>query len=552
MKLKSKWGVVALTLSIGVTTATNALAQRDLILERGNHIALVIGNDAYPKGPLKNAVNDARSMSGALQEVGFQVELLINGDLRQMDRAVDKFASRLGSGDVAVLYYAGHGVQVDGENYLIPVDYAGRDEADIRYQSRSASWILEKMDKTGARLKIVILDACRSNPFRVSRAMGGGLAQMQGGRGSFIAFATAAGKVASDDPAGSNGLFTTHLLQALKQPGLSLDAVFNRVRVEVDRASGGEQLPYIYSGVIGEFYFRPTTAHTVTSAAPAPPELPVKGNAPPPVTPPQIQVNPIDGLRYVLIPPGSYRMGCSEGDEHCRQDEMPPHPVTISRGFWLGQTEVTRIAFSKFSRDTGARDPTEESYREQKENLRSAHGRLSDDAIQAFIAVLDDEERAGTRIPVVHVSWSEASAYCKWVGGRLPSEAEWEYGARGGSTASRYGPAEEVAWHRAQMGNNPGPRDAGIKLANAFMLHDTLGNVWEWVADWYEAGYYRESPVVDPKGPEAGDAMVVRGGSIQSRADSDLRVSARGQRTPGTRNVTTGFRCVWAHGAPFP
>ena len=112
---------------------------------------------------------------------------------------------------------AGHGVQVEGENYLIPVDFAGRDEGDLKYKTQSASWVQEKLDKTGAQLKIIILDACRTNPFRVSRGLPGGLAQMQGGRGTFIAFATAAGKVANDNALDKNGPFTKHLAARLQE-----------------------------------------------------------------------------------------------------------------------------------------------------------------------------------------------------------------------------------------------------------------------------------------------------------------------------------------------
>jgi TonB family protein len=164
---------------------------------------------------------------------------------------------------VALFYYAGHGVQIDGENYLIPVDFNGHDEADLKYQSVSASRVEEKLDRSNAQLKILIFDACRTNPFRRSRSGLGGLAHMQGGRGTFIAFATAAGQVANEGPAGagaSNGIFTRYLVGALKQRGQTLDDVFNHVRADVDKASGGEQLPYVYSGVLGQYYFRPPAA----------------------------------------------------------------------------------------------------------------------------------------------------------------------------------------------------------------------------------------------------------------------------------------------------
>jgi len=232
--------------------------QRDLTVERvTKRVALVIGNNTYPGAPLKNAANDARAMGQTLQAIGFETEVLVDAGAAGMESAVNRLASRIGAGDVAVFYFAGHGVQIDGENYLVPTDFVGRDETDLKHRSLSAYWIQEKLDKTSAQLKILILDACRTNPFRVSRGGSAGLAQMQGGRGDFVAFATAAGKVANDSVQDSNGLFTKHLVTALQTQGLSLDEVFNKVRAEVDQESSGQQLPYVYSGVIGSFYFRP-------------------------------------------------------------------------------------------------------------------------------------------------------------------------------------------------------------------------------------------------------------------------------------------------------
>jgi uncharacterized caspase-like protein len=242
-----------------LTLAITVVAQRDLQVERpgSRRRALVIGNNAYVSAPLRNAVNDVRSMSKALRDLGFQVDIVVDAGNKTMADAVDRFASKISNGDVAVFYYAGHGVQLEGENYLVPIDFDGKDETDLKYRSLPASWVEEKLDKSGAQLKILILDACRTNPFRLSRGGAAGLAQMQGGRGSFIAFATAAGKTAMEDVRAENGLFTGRLVAALKEPGLTLDEVFNRARQEVDRSSGGQQLPYIYSGVIGTFYFNP-------------------------------------------------------------------------------------------------------------------------------------------------------------------------------------------------------------------------------------------------------------------------------------------------------
>jgi uncharacterized caspase-like protein len=167
-----------------------ALAQRDLRFQRAERrFALVIGNNAYPKTPLKNAVNDARVVGRTLQQLGFQADVLTDATAQAMEAAVDRFTTNLGHGDVALFYYAGHGVQIDGLNYLVPVDFSGNSAADVKYKAPAGSWVQERMEATGARLKILILDACRNNPFRATRG-NVGLAQMNAGRGSFIAFAT--------------------------------------------------------------------------------------------------------------------------------------------------------------------------------------------------------------------------------------------------------------------------------------------------------------------------------------------------------------------------
>jgi hypothetical protein len=156
------------------------------------------------------------------------------------------------------------------------VDFDAKDEADAKYVAYSASRLYERMDLAGARLNILILDACRNNPFRSTRSGDGGLAAMSTGRGTLIAFATAPGKTADDNPSGRNGLFTSHLISALREPGLSLDQVFNRVREKVYSESNQRQLPWTVSSVIGEFYFQ-----SAGSGQPERPRNPLsQGNAP--------------------------------------------------------------------------------------------------------------------------------------------------------------------------------------------------------------------------------------------------------------------------------
>jgi len=249
--------VVGLLLLVPVSNFAEQDPQRILQPVGKERVALVIGNDAYTTAPLKNPVNDARAIAATLTESGFQVTLAVNTGQREMERAVDRFIRELGPGKTGVFYYAGHGMQIEGENYLAPIDFVIRDEADAKYSAYSASRVVERMEKTGAGLSIVILDACRNNPFVTTRSSSNGLALMSSGEGIFIAFATAPGKTAADNPRGANGLFTTHLLTALKERGLTLDQVFSKVRERVATASDRKQIPWTSSSVIGDFYFNP-------------------------------------------------------------------------------------------------------------------------------------------------------------------------------------------------------------------------------------------------------------------------------------------------------
>jgi uncharacterized caspase-like protein len=223
--------------------------------------ALLIGNGAYQHAPnLQNAVNDATDLEQTLKALGFQVATLTNGDRRAMEESINRFVSSLEPGSVGLFHFSGHGLQVEQENYLIPVDFELKDEPSVKYDAYSASKLHDRMARSGSRLNIVILDACRNNGFSTSRSGSGGLAAMHAARGSFVAFATAPGATASDNPGGRNGLFTSYLLEALRKPGLKLDEVFNQVREDVYTASGSKQLAWSSSSVIGDFYFLPAGA----------------------------------------------------------------------------------------------------------------------------------------------------------------------------------------------------------------------------------------------------------------------------------------------------
>jgi formylglycine-generating enzyme required for sulfatase activity len=193
-------------------------------------------------------------------------------------------------------------------------------------------------------------------------------------------------------------------------------------------------------------------------------------------------------------------MGCSPGDSECSDDEKPAHQVTITKGFWLGQTPVTQEAY------------------------------------QRVIGKNPSFFRGSGTLPVEVVNWQEARAYCHSVGGRLPTEAEWEYAARGETTGARYGDLDQIAGY-----DRSGTYEVGQKQPNAFGLYDMLGNVRQWVADWY--GDYSAEAQSDPPGPESGQDRVRRGGSWIGEA-GDARASYRIRDVPENRYNSVGFRCV--------
>lgn len=225
-------------------------------------VALVIGNAAYAESPLKNPANDARAMAGRLKELGFEVMALENATRNQMGRAVIEFGKKLGPSVAALFFYAGHGIQARGRNFLIPVDASLGAEGDLRFQAVEVTALLEEIEQSQSRVGFVILDACRNNPFerRLRGAgTGGGLAAIDAARGLMIAYATAPGSVAMDGD-GANGTYTAALLKALAEPGLTAEQVFKRVRVEVADRTKNLQVPWESSSLTGDFVFNATAA----------------------------------------------------------------------------------------------------------------------------------------------------------------------------------------------------------------------------------------------------------------------------------------------------
>ena len=566
--------VVLLMLSVGGPVMAQGGAD-------GRRVALVVGNDAYQaQGVLRNAVNDARAVASALGEVGFAVTRVENADRARLTSALAEFTRSLRSDDVALFYFAGHGVQVDQENYLMPTDYAGQTASALRFDAVSASDVQEMLRP--ARMAMLVFDACRNNPYRGVRG-GTGLAPMEA-RGTLIAYAAGAGEVAADAaPGASNGLFTSKFVEALREPGLTASAMFMRVRREVVSASNEEQWPAVYNDLLSDFVFRPSATAAVGptgdplsvvaadgvaatvraqqetvfwqsiqgSTDPADFEaylelfpngtfsrlarnrLPAPGgpagDASPGADPPRDGPGGGEVFRdcpscpeLVVIPAGEFWMGSPASEEGRVADEGPQRGVRVER-FALGRYEVTFDEYDRFALATGS-------------------------------ARLGDRGWGRGRRPVINVSWEDAAAYAAWLSEetgfryRLASEAEWEYAGRAG-TETRYSWGNAIGRNRANCAGCGGEWDDAVRTApvgsfaaNAWGLHDMHGNVWEWVEDcWHDS--YRGAPSDGRAWTSGGDCgrRVSRGGSwaVNPRF---LRAADRLRLDAGYRSGHVGFR----------
>ena len=243
-------------------------------------LALIIGNASYKSSPLSNPVNDARLMDKVLKEAGFTTIKAENASIREMRRLVRDFGDKLkASGGVGLFYFAGHGVQVRGENFLVSTDSDIHSEDEVADDSVNVNVILDKMQSAGNRMNLIILDACRNNPFASkSRSSASGLATVNAPSGSLVAYATAPGSVASDGK-GQNGLYTEYLAKAMQQPGLAVEEVFKQVRTAVRIGSNNQQTPWENTALEGQFYFKAPLPLAVV--VPPPVARPLPEPAPP-------------------------------------------------------------------------------------------------------------------------------------------------------------------------------------------------------------------------------------------------------------------------------
>lgn len=239
------------------TVMTNAGTSSSSVNEinSSNRIALVIGNSNYQVGALANPANDAKAMAQSLRETGFEVLQYTNLNKRDLEESLRAFGNKIQRGSVALFYFAGHGVQVKGVNYLIPVGAKIEKEGDAEYEAVDAGRIMNELESAGSRLNIVILDACRNNPFaQRNRSLSRGLAVMSAPSGTVVAYATGPGEVASDGD-GKNGLYTQELLKHMHEPNLKIEEVLKRTRIAVKEKTNGQQVPWENTSLDGDFYF---------------------------------------------------------------------------------------------------------------------------------------------------------------------------------------------------------------------------------------------------------------------------------------------------------
>jgi formylglycine-generating enzyme required for sulfatase activity len=519
---------------LGLTVASAMLTHSAMSQQTAARVALVIGNASYPDAstPLSTTITDARTLAEEFRRSDFDVDLKENLGKEDMQRAIDAFLGKIRNGAAALFYFSGYGIQVARQTYLIPVNAQVWTEAEVRRDGISVDALLAEMHRKGAKVKIIILDAARRNPFeRRFRTSAAGLAALDAPDGTLAMYAAASGKVINES-AGANSLFVSELLKELRVPNLTAEEVFNRARIGVSRASNNEQVPWVASSLVEEFYFgrtRPGATTPGPTPAPAPPQpspSPPAASAPAPSPSERPRTGSKAGDTFrdctgctelVVVPAGTFDMGSA------LEYENPAHRVTIPKPFAIGRREVTFDEWDKCAEDGACK------YRP------------------------DDRDWGRGDRPAINLSWLDAKAFLTWLSQktgqvyRLPSEAEWEYASRGG-TNTPYWWGRDVGSRQANCrecntGETQKTLPAGSYKPNPFGLYDTAGNAAEWVEDCWNDNYRGA--------PNNGSAWttgqcrlrVLRGGAFDSQSKY-LRSTSRFRYDFDVRYIANGFRVV--------
>jgi len=493
-------------------------------------VALVIGIGKYHKAPLENPTNDADDMAKVLECVGFDVIKVKNASLKDMKMAINTFGEKLKQAEVGLFYFAGHGMQYQGENYLFPIGAMDTVKVAEHLQSETlnATYVLSTMkypkNESNLNLNIVILDACRNNPFRTLLRQNRGLDQeglalMEVPSGSLIAYATRPNMKASDGN-GKNSPYVKHLKQEILKPGISILDMLTNVRAAVMQETSNYQAPGFYSELNRTFCFvgpcqkpdKPSSSAqcVVDKRSPLSSDKLFRD---------ALQVGG-EGPQMVWVEPGSFKMGDLQGQGF--SNEKPVQEVYVSH-FAIGRYEVTFAEYDHFVKATGSQKP-------------------------------DDEKWGRDKRPVINVSWKDATAYADWLTQqtretyRLPTEAEWEYAARAG-TETAYWWGNEIKQNYAVCDGCGSEWDTkktapvGCFPANAFGLHDTVSNVWEWTCSEYEEQYAGQEQECVDNTDAKGLRVTTRGGSWFT-IPKGVRAAFRFKLRPTERYNEVGFRVV--------
>jgi len=522
--------------------------------EAGRRLALVVGLNTYDHlgadRQLRKAVGDARSVKATLTDLGFEVKQAENVSRLELNRLWAEFLAQLAPDDIAILYFSGHGVELDGINYLLPRDVPsvsyGQEEL-LKSESLGLDRMLDGLRQRRPRLSLIILDACRNNPFADARGKSVGakaglapLDRVLAPEGTFVMYAAGVGQVAldrlSDGDQDENSLFTRVLLPLLKEPGLDIASAARNVKKRVRDLAlttnpPHHQTPAYYDELIGDLCLAGCDRPEQQGAD--------RGDQ---------EVTPLTAFRdcpecpeMVVLPTGSFMMGSDKAtDPDHDPTEAPRHRVEIARTFAVSRFEITFDEWDSCVSQGGCN-----GYRPAD----SGWGR--------------------GRRPVVNVSWSNASAYVGWLSARtgktyrLLSEAEWEYAARAGGT-TRYISGDDpadlctfansadrtttlVKFRNQECADKYPDRTApvGSFNSNGFDLHDMTGNVWEWVEDCWHEDHQGAPADGSPREATSCERYVVRGGSWLV-GPIGLRSAMRAGVPHGYRDDDVGFRVARA------
>ncbi|OIO53761.1 MAG: hypothetical protein AUJ55_13195 [Proteobacteria bacterium CG1_02_64_396] len=535
-------------------------------------VALVIGNHHYQTlESLPVAGADAEALARRLEETGFEVLRRNDLDTGAMKKAVRQFKAALSPGDEAIFAFAGYGVAEEGVDYLLPVDIVGESIDRIRDDALSLQRVLDDLQDKQPRFALAIVDTCRGNPF-VGGATGlgheRGMAAISAGNGQMILFSAGVGQAALErtgtDDATAQSLFVRALVEAMGQPGVEIRPLVRQVRDRVAALaaqSGGEQFPALYDQAQGDFFFYPPAAGSAAGVpqgvgpleqefwdAIAQSDDPAlylayleqypngfyaeqarqKGGVqtmPAREQEPQVKGErfTVRGIRFemVEIPGGNFFMG---GDDLWASSEQQPRHEVALAPFQIMQTEVTQALWQ---------------------------------AVMGY----NEQEYKGDNLPVYQVTWRDAQRFADKLSQmtgkrfRLPSESQWEYAARGGTTSVWFWGDDEsqmpqYAWIPENSDKQPHP--VAQKRPNPWGLYDMTGNAWEWCQDVfhedYRGGMFNRRPddgsAWESEGVE--DERVIRGGAFDAMFNLDFRSDARSGRDQGQH--WAGVRLVWIPG----